>query len=88
MSLLIYILLKLGSNETIHSNIIYRKEKEVRTTSWDSFTFRSRTRKDNTKSKSSEMEDRSQQSVVSQKPRRRECSTESNAVESLNCAER
>lgn len=63
MSLLIYILLKLGSNETIHSNSTYRKEKEVRTTSWDSFTLRGRERKDNTKSKSSEMEDRNQRSV-------------------------
>lgn len=68
---------------------MHRKEKDMRTISWDSFTFRGRARKNsanNTKNKSSEMEDRNQESVTSQKPRR-ECSPESNAIESLNYAE-
>lgn len=63
--------------------------KEVRMISWDSLIFRGRAKKDSAnKSKRSEMEERNRESVIAQKPRRRECSTESNAIEVLNYAEK
>ena len=40
--------LKLGPSEIIHGKIVGRKEKEMRTVSWDSLMFRARTRKDTT----------------------------------------
>lgn len=63
--------------------------KEVRMLSWDSLIFRGRAKKDSAnKRKKSEMEERDQESMIAQKPRRRECSTESDATKSLNYAEK
>lgn len=56
----------------------------MRNVFWDCLIFRGRARKDsanNTKSKKSEREEPNRESVILQKPKRREPSTESNATD-------
>lgn len=63
----------MNQNEIIHGKNMHRKEKEVRTISWDSqYLEGEKGRAQQMTPKRSEMEETDQERVISQKPNRRE----------------
>lgn len=63
----------MNQNEIIHGKNMHRKEKEVRTVSWDSqYLEGEKGRAQQMTPKRSEMEETDQERVISHKPNRRE----------------